>query len=136
MADVKLNSNVAKIPTSPGVPFFYKWLSFLHPFNNLTKTERQVLASLLNKRQELSNLIPNENIVEGLIKSPAVRKEIRDSIDIKMSQFNMIYSALRKKGVIVDDKINKKYIPNVEFDSNEYRLVLIFDINEKHGLSK
>ena len=132
MADVKLNSNVAKIPTSAGVPFFYKWLSFLHPFNNLTKTERQVLSAMLNKRHELSGIIPNENIVDGLMKSAEVRKEIRESISLGVSQFNMIYGALRKHGVLVDNKINKKYIPNIEYNSNEYRLVLIFDINEKH----
>jgi len=127
--NISKNANVATIPTKPGISFYYKWLSFLIPFHKLTDRERQVLAGLLNKRHELKRLISDDNMLDNLMKQPEVRKEVREELNIGPQQFNVLYSKLRAAGVIVGDKINKKYIPNIEHGSKEYKLVLIFEVN-------
>jgi len=36
-------------------------------------------------------------------------------------------SKLRKNNVIVNNKINPKYLPNIQDDNGSYRLLLYFD---------
>lgn len=55
---------------------------------------------------------------------------MRSSLDMGNSQFNIIIAKLRRNGIIINGGINKKYIPNVEFDSGQHRLILIFDFND------
>ena len=50
------------------------------------------------------------------------------------TQFNLIFASLKRAGAIVDGKINVKYIPNIEHDSNEYRMILIFDISNEESV--
>ena len=134
MASLNLskNSNVARVPCALDIGFFYKWLSFLTPFHKLTKSERQVLASFLNKRFQLLQLVRDENILDGLLKSIDIRKEIREEINMTIPQFNILISKLKKSGVMKDNKIDKHYIPNIQLDTDQYRLILIFDIDDKH----
>ena len=131
MSTVSKNSNIARVNSKLDVSFFYKWLSFLGPFHDLTKIDKFILANFLYKRFELSKVIKDENILDNILRSVEVRKEIRDSAGYNTSHFNLVYSKLKKNGVIVDGKINRKYIPNIEHDSGEYRLVIIFDLKEE-----
>lgn len=89
----------------------------------------QVLAGILAKRFELLNIVRDYTLVEKLLKSPESKRDIRESLKMSQSQFNILYSKLKICGAINDNKINPKYIPNVQQESNEYRLILIFDIN-------
>jgi len=132
--DIAKNSNVARVPCVLDIGFFYKWLSFLTPFHKLTKSERQVLAAFLNKRFQLLQLVRDEGILDGLLKSIDIRKEIREELDMTIPQFNILLSKLKKAGVMVDNKINKRYIPNIQKDSGQYRLILIFDINDNNKI--
>ena len=132
--DLKKNSNVAHVSCALDIGFFYKWLSFLTPFHKLTKSERMVLASFLNKRFQLLQLVRDENILDGLLKSIDIRKEIREDVDLTIPQFNILISKLKKSGVMKDNKIDKHYIPNIQVDTNQYRLVLIFDIDSRHEI--
>jgi hypothetical protein len=36
---------------------------------------------------------------------------------------------LRKKNVIIDNKLNPKFIPNIQKDADNFKLLLLFDIN-------
>lgn len=135
--NITRNSNIAHIKVTEGVPFFYKWLEFIKPLHGLTKLEMKVLAMFLAKRQSLLRVISSESIANDLLMSPSTRKEIREEMDMKNSQFNIIFSNLKKIGAISDNVITPRYIPNVEDSSGEYRLVLIFGIkkNEEDKLS-
>jgi len=130
--NINKNSNIATIPTALDIGFFYKWLSFLVPFHKLTKTERYVLASFLNKRFQLKEVIKDELVLDNILKSIEIRKEIREDIGMTVPQFNITISKLKRSGVMKDNKIDNHYIPNIEKDTEQYRLILIFDIHEKH----
>jgi len=129
---ISKNSNIAKVPAKLDIDFFYKWLSFLQPFHKLSNKEMEVLSAFLKKRHELVQLVRDENVLDNLLKSIDVRKEIRESIGMNISQFNILCTKLRKTGALTENKINKRYIPNIEFDSKEYRLIIIFDLNDKN----
>lgn len=126
--NITRNSNIAHVKISAGVEFFYKWLEFIKPLHGLTKLEMKVLAMFLAKRQELLEVISRESIVSEILMGPVNRKEMRDAMDMKPAQFNIILSNLKKVGAITDGNITPRYIPNVECNSGEYRLILIFNI--------
>ena len=129
--EIKKNSNIARISTELDIGFFYKWLSFLVPFHKLTKSERWVLASFLNKRFQLQQVVRDENVLDNLLKSIDIRREIREALNMTIPQFNILVSKLKKSGVMMDNKIDKHYIPNIQKDSDQYRLIIIFDINNE-----
>ena len=108
--DLNRNSNIAKVHCALDIGFFYKWLSFTTPLHKLTKSERQVLASFLAKRHELSQIIRDENMLDNVLNSIDIRKEIRDEVGLTVPQFNILVSKLRRSGVMDGKKINKHYI--------------------------
>ena len=130
--DLSKNSNVARVKCALDVGFFYKWISFLTPFHKLTRSERQVLAAFLNKRFELTQLIRDENIVNNVLNSVESRKDIRDSIGYSNLKLNAVVSQLKKGGVIVDNKIDKRYIPNIKPGTSHYRFTILFDIDDSY----
>ena len=134
--DINKNSNIAKVHCALDIGFFYKWLSFTAPLHKLTKSERQVLASFLAKRHELSQIIRDENMLDNVLNSIDIRKEIRDEVGLTVPQFNILVSKLRRSGVMDNKKINKHYIPNIQKDTEQYRLTIIFDINDKYKVEK
>ena len=134
--DISKNSNIAKVHCALDIGFFYKWLSFTTPLHKLTKSERQVLASFLSKRHELSQIIRDENMLDNVLNSVDIRKEIREAIGLTTPQFNILISKMRRSGVMDGKKINKHYIPNIQKDTGQYRLTIIFDINDKYKVEK
>ena len=134
--DINKNSNIAKVHCALDIGFFYKWLSFTTPLHKLTKSERQLLASFLAKRHELSQIIRDENMLDNVLNSIDIRKEIRDEVGLTVPQFNILVSKLRRSGVMDGKKINKHYIPNIQKDTGQYRLTIIFDINDKYKVEK
>ena len=134
--NLNANSNIAKVPCALDIGFFYKWLSFLTPLHKLTKSERQVLASFLAKRHELSQIIRDENMLDNVLNSIDIRKDIREAIGLTTPQFNILISKMRRSGVMDGKKINKHYIPNIQKDTGQYRLTIIFDIDDKYKVEK
>lgn len=133
MSDISKNANIAKVKCALDIGFFYKWLSFLTPFHKLTKSERQVLASFLSKRFELMKVIKDDDILDNVLNSVDVRRDVRQAIGLTNAQFNILLSKLKRNKVIIGNKIDKHYIPNIKPDTNHYRLTIIFDINEEYS---
>jgi len=134
--DIQKNSNIAKVHCALDIGFFYKWLSFTTPLHKLTKSERQVLASFLTKRFELAQVIRDENVLDNVLNSIDMRKDIREAIGLTTPQFNILISKMRRSGVMDGKKINKHYIPNIQKDTGQYRLTIIFDIDDKYKVEK
>jgi Trp operon repressor len=129
--NIQKNSNVARVKAYKGGDFFYKWLNFIKPLHTLTNLEMKVLSLILAKRQELIMVVRDDKIINNLLRSSSIRKEIRDELNMTSTQFNILYGKLKKTGVINEYGLVNKYIPNVEYESNEYRLILTFDIIDK-----
>lgn len=128
--NIQKNSNVARVKSSGGSDFFYKWLSFLYPLHSLTNMEMKVLSVFLEKRQELLSVVKDEKIINNILKSSDVRKELREKLGLKAVHFNLLLSGLRKAGVFNEFGMSGKFIPNIESDSGEYRLIMLFDISQ------
>jgi hypothetical protein len=124
----KMN-NVIRIPTSISTSFFRFWFEFLRPFHNLTDREMQVASSLLKRRYELSKVIQDEVILDKVVMSEDTKKVVREECNISLPHFQVIMGKLRKNKVILDGRINPRFIPNLTEEQGSFRLLLNFELN-------
>ena len=122
------NTNVATIKTNEEKLFEY-WVVLTKPLHKLTDAESAIFLKFLNKRYQNMQHIKDEAIVDKLLFSTETRKEIMDEIGCKMGSFQNYLSSMRAKGVIKDNKLNKKMIPNYDLGSKDFKLIFNFVIN-------
>lgn len=123
-------NNVIRIPTSLSTNFFRLWFEFLRPFHNLTDREMQVAASLLKRRYELSKVIQDETILDKVVMSEDTKKVVREECNISLPHFQVIMGKLRKNKIILDGRINPRFIPlNLTDESKSFRLLLNFELS-------
>lgn len=56
------------------------------------------------------------------------RKLIREEYGLSLPHFQVILGKLKKSKIIIDGKINPRFIPNIIEDNGNYQLLLLFDI--------
>lgn len=131
MGNITKNSNIAHIVTTLAKAdnnFFRYWLQFIKPLHGLSYKEMEVLASFLRMRYELSKSISNDELLDKVLMNADTKRVIREEQNIAPPYFQVLLAKFRKLGIIKDNKIEKKYIPNLEIDSKEYKLILLFDL--------
>lgn len=122
--------NVLSIPTSLKGKFFKHWFKFLLPYHNLTDREMDIAAAFLLKRYELAKVISDNNILESVLMNEDTKRSIREECDVKHQHFQVIMSKLRKAKVIIDNKINPRFIPNVKEENGNFKLLLLFNFDD------
>lgn len=121
-------NNVKRIPTKRS-KFFEYWFKFLGPFHNLTDKEIKVAAALVENRCKLAKSVVNKDILDSLSLSVESRKQVREACNITPAHFNVILGKLKKSRIIVDNRINPKFIPNVNEDNN-FQMLISFDYED------
>lgn len=123
-------NNVIKIPSKLETDFFKYWLEFLRPFHNMAPRESDVIAELLRTRFELSKVIKDPVLLEKITLSEEYREKVRQTLGITANHFQVILCKLRKTGVLLEDRINPKFIPNVTEDNatGTFKLLFIFGL--------
>lgn len=123
-------NNVIKIPSKLETDFFKYWLEFLKPFHNMSPRECEVIAELLRTRYELSKVVKDPILLEKITLSEEYREKVRHTLGITANHFQVILCKLRKSGVLLDDRINPKFIPNVTEDNSNgsFKLLFIFGL--------
>lgn len=124
---MKKPNNIVRIPFKSLKVFFKYWFTFLKPFHNLSAREIDVIASFVKQRYELSKVIQDEELLNDVVMSNDIKKKVREECNITPQNFQVIMSGLRKRGVIKDNKINKRFIPNIGEDSSTFQLLLHFE---------
>ncbi len=121
------NTNIVRVVSSKS-KFFRYWFEFLAPFHKLPPRERDVIASFLKHRFELSKVIRDEELLDEVLFSTEVKRKVREDCGITAQHFQVIMSKLKKENLIEDNKINKKYIPNMGEEAKDFRLIFHFDL--------
>lgn len=122
--------SVLSIPTSLKGKFFKHWFKFLLPYHNLTEREMDVAAAFLLKRFELSKVISDVNILNSVLMNEDTKRQIREDLDIKHPHFQVIMGKLRKAKVIIDNRINPRFIPSVKEENGNFKLLLLFTFDD------
>ena len=120
-------NNAIRIPCSLS-DFFKYWFLFLELFHNLTNREVDVITSFVRQRYELSKVIKDNEILDKVAMSEDVKKKVREECGIPLQHFQVIMGKLRKNNVIIDGKINPKFIPHITEENGIFQLLLLFDI--------
>ena len=118
------------VSTSLKGKFFKQWFKFLLPYHGLTDREMDIAAAFLLKRYELSKVISDTNILESVLMNEDTKRTIREECDVKHQHFQVIMSKLRKANIIVDNKINPRFIPNIKEGKENFNLMLMFTFND------
>lgn len=125
-----MDRKVISIPTSLEGKFFKFWFEFLRPIHHLTEREMDVIASFVKQRYELSKVIKDDTILDKVTMSEDTKRKVREDCGITLAHFQVIMGKLRKNKVIVDGKINPKFIPNIDEDTKSFKLLLLFDLKQ------
>ena len=126
--------NVLSIPTSLKGKFFKYWFKFLLPYHGLTDREMDVAAAFLLKRYELSKVISDVNILNSVLMNEDTKRNIRETLDIKHPHFQVIMSKLRKANIILENRLNPRFIPNVKEENGNFKLLLLFSFNDEKSV--
>ena len=118
---------VVRIPTTLD-SFFKQWLIFLKPFHGLTDRQIDIAAVFLKQRYELSKVISDEKLLDENVMSESTKKQVREECNITLPHFQVIMGKLRKNKVIVDGKINPRFIPNIDEETGIFQLLLLFEL--------
>lgn len=123
-----------RIPCKDTFDFYEKWFQMLKPIHKLNATEIKVLSTFCKFREILGRKIKDPKLLDEYLFSVETKAKIREECGLSASGFQVSMHKLRKAGVIADNKINPKLIPNIK-GNNGYKLVLWFDykINEQSG---
>ena len=126
---MKQIDSIVRIPTKIDEGFFKYWFMFLRPFHNLTEREMDVITSFVKQRYELSKVIKDNEILDKVTMSEDTKKKVREECDISLPHFQVIMGKLRKNKVIIDGKINPRYIPSVDEENSSFKMMLLFDFS-------
>lgn len=106
--------------------FFRKWFEFLEPFHKLTEREMDVATAFVKQRYKLSKVIADSEILDKVLMSEDTKRKIREECNITLPHFQVIMGKLRKSQIIINGKINPRFIPNVDEESGSFKLLLYF----------
>ena len=120
-------NNALRLPTSLDGNFFKLWIEFLRPLHKLTNREIDVIASFIKHRYTLSKAISDVAILDRITLSKDTQKEVIKDCGITLQYLQTTMSKFRKNGVIVNGRINPKFIPNIN-DKGMITLLLCFDL--------
>lgn len=120
-------NNVIRIPTNIKM-FFRYWFTFLRPFHKLTDREIDIITSFTYERYLLSKVISDSDILDKVVMSEDTKKKVREESNISLAHFQVIMGKLRRNKVIIDNKINPRFIPNITDENGSFKLMLLFDI--------
>ena len=121
-------NNIVRIPCSLDKNFFRYWFMFLEPFHNLTNREIDVATSFIKQRFELSKVIKDNNLLDKITMSDDTKEKVRQECNITLPHFWAVMSKLRKSKVIIDGKINPRFIPNISQEAESFQLLLLFEL--------
>jgi hypothetical protein len=121
------NTNIASFKVEYKKLFTY-WLIVTKLLHKLTDKEIELLAVLLYKRMELSKDITNEKYLNKVLFDADTKKELEKELDVNNLRIQNILSSLRRKNVVIDNRINPKFIPNIEHNAKNFRIVFNFEI--------
>ena len=125
-------NNILNVPCSSEKDFFTWWCIFFDPFVPLTDREREVVASYLKHRTELSKVILDPDIVDYQLMSNEVKNKVIKDCNMTLAHYYVVMSSLRKKKVFLESGINPKLIPNVRKDDNGcFQLLILIKENQE-----
>lgn len=107
---------------------FKQWLIVTRVYNKLTDSEIDLAALLLFYYYKFKKDITNESIVWKVVFDYDTKMAIKEEMGITDENLQNKLSILRKKGVIVDNRISKVFIPEIEEGAESFKVIFNYNI--------
>ena len=124
--------NVTVVPTNSKT-VFRKWLEFMRPYHKLTDREMDVAAAFIRHRYELSKVISDDTILNNVLMSKDIKDKIISELGITLQHFQVMIGSLRRNGVLLNNRINTKFIPSLQEGSDYLTLMFYFKIEDEQS---
>ena len=108
--------------------FFLRYIEFLQPFHKLQKQQYTVLALLLYHHYNYKKEITNNKILWKTVFDYDTKILIADELEMTTQALENVFTALRKKKVIIDKEISSLYIPELSKKNNNITININFKI--------
>jgi hypothetical protein len=108
--------------------FFTKWIEFTRPFHKLNPKQSQVLSLLLYHHYRLSQEITNSKILWKEVFDYDTKLLIYEELNIQSGSLENLLSQLRRKNIVIDNKITPYFVPNVDKKTKEFKLIFNFKL--------
>lgn len=122
--------SIIRVPVSNLRNFFKHWFKFIKPFHSLTDREMDVMAAFAYVRLILSDSIKDPDILDQVLLSGDYKRKVMEECGLSPSHFQVIISKLKRSGVIGENRINPRYLPNIKKENKNFLLLLSFEIND------
>jgi hypothetical protein len=112
---------------------FFRWLDITRSFHKLNNQQQQVLALLLYYHYIYRKETTNNKILWTIVFDYDTKMKIKDELEMSDNSFQNILTNLRKKGIIVNGEISNMFIPELDLNSKNFKVIFNFNIvdNEK-----
>lgn len=107
---------------------FFKWLEITRPLHKLPNQQQDVLALLLYYHYKIKHETTNEKILWKIVFDYDTKMKIKEDLDINDNTLQNVLSQLRKKKIIIDNKISSIFIPSLELNTKNFKIVYNFNI--------
>ena len=112
--------------------FFRHWLILTKPLHKLPNQKIEVVALLLHTYFNFKKEISNDDLAWKLTFDYDSKLKIKNEMGISTDQiFSNLLTTLRRDKVIINNKISKSFIPNIDLkNTNMFSLIYKFEIND------
>jgi len=107
---------------------FFRWLEITSFLHGLTKQQKHVLSLFLYHHYKLKQEISNNRLLWKLVFDYDIKHQIKEELKIKDSVLQNILSKFRKLGIITDNVISPVFIPDLEKETTNFKIIFNFNI--------
>lgn len=121
----KIADAALKIPCTKE-SFLKVWFDLLHPVHKLTQKETEVAISFVKHWYKLQSTVKDDKQLNQLLFSPQEKAAICEELGLSPQHMRKIMVKLRQRHIVVNDKLNYRYIPHYT-EGSPFRLMFIID---------
>lgn len=121
----KIINAALKVPCTPET-FVRTWFKYLSQVHKLTDKEADVAAEFVKHYMILAKEMSDEEHINEILFSKKIKNQICEDLGLKQPYFRTILQNLRRNRIIVNGKLEKRYVPSY-VPGEKFRLMFIFD---------
>lgn len=121
----KIADTALRIPCTKE-SFLKVWFDLLRPVHKLTQKETEVAISFVEHWHKLQSTVKDDKQLNQLLFSPQEKALICQELGLSPQHMRKIMVKLRQRHIIVNDRLNYRYIPSYT-EGTPFRVMFIID---------
>lgn len=127
----KIADTALRIPCSKE-RFLYRFFDLLRPVHQLTQKEMEVAVCFVEHWYKLQATVKDDKQLNQLLFSVQEKTQICQELGLSAQHMRKIMMKLKQRNIIINGKLNYRFIPHHE-EGSPYRIMFIIDDAETTG---